>query len=123
MNDAQTKLLYQLLGKRLRDARKGVGLSQENVADDLGIKRASVANFESGRQRLPVHTIYGFAQVVRLPIARLFPSVAELEVDDVPAGLKIVTVEGRQYAVRLDQAVLVNALTEASDDIQKTGSG
>lgn len=37
--------------------RKLNKMSQQDVADKIGLKRASVANFESGRQKLPIEKL------------------------------------------------------------------
>jgi transcriptional regulator with XRE-family HTH domain len=43
---------HRRIGARLREAREYVGLSQDKVADFLGIPRASVSALESGKRRV-----------------------------------------------------------------------
>jgi transcriptional regulator with XRE-family HTH domain len=40
------------LGQRLKEAREYLGLSQEFVADQLGVPRASVSAMETGRRKV-----------------------------------------------------------------------
>ena len=40
------------LGKRLQEAREYLGLSQEAVAEQLGIPRASVSALETGKRKV-----------------------------------------------------------------------
>jgi transcriptional regulator with XRE-family HTH domain len=40
------------LGRRLRDAREKYGLSQQQVADALGLPRTAVTNIETGSRSL-----------------------------------------------------------------------
>ncbi len=41
------------LGKRIRDARINKGMSQAEVAREMGLKQASISQFENG-QRVPM---------------------------------------------------------------------
>lgn len=45
---------HKEMGRRLRQARERVGLSQEEVAEKLGVDRVTVTQWESGRRR-PSH--------------------------------------------------------------------
>jgi len=38
------------IGRRIRDARVGAGLTQDELAGAVGLTRASIANVEAGRQ-------------------------------------------------------------------------
>ena len=44
------------IGRRLKELRKTLGLTQQEIADKLGIKRNSFANYEIGRNT-PLDTI------------------------------------------------------------------
>lgn len=46
--------------------RKLKGISQADVAEQIGLKRASVANFESGRQKLPIEKLTLLAKCLGL---------------------------------------------------------
>lgn len=59
----------------LRRRRKVFGLTQQQVAERLGLSRPSVANFEQGNQDMPLSKVeaYAVAVGVRLvPIPREF---------------------------------------------------
>jgi transcriptional regulator with XRE-family HTH domain len=43
---------HEILGQRLRDAREYLGLSQEFVAEQLGVPRASVSAMETGKRKV-----------------------------------------------------------------------
>ena len=73
---------YVGIGKRLRAARKRLGLSQFEVADAKGCSRAQVDNIEVARQRAPLHRIEDFAKAVGL----------RMLVQLVPTGTKAVSV-------------------------------
>lgn len=59
------------LGQRLRAAREYLGLSQELVAERLGIPRASVSAFESGKRRVTGLELKQLAQMYRTPVAQI----------------------------------------------------
>ena len=73
---------YAGLGKRLRAARKRLGLSQFEIADAMGCSRAQVDNIEVARQRAPLHRIEDFAKAVGLRVL----------IQMVPGDVKVVSV-------------------------------
>jgi len=48
-------LTYELIGKRLKAARKTMGLKQEQVANFLGVPREYISYYENGTR--PIDTI------------------------------------------------------------------
>jgi transcriptional regulator with XRE-family HTH domain len=116
VDDAQRTWLYETVGTRLREARRKAELSQQKVAMRLGVGRASIANFESGNQRLPLDTIYRFAQIVKMPVAKLFPSLDEFE----SQGTSSVMIGGQAHAVRPHLVSFARTMKELlDDDLQK----
>ena len=71
MDPAAIHDLYRLLGEKLRTARLAAHLSQAEIAAHLQVCRASVVNFEAGKQHFPFHTLYAYALAVGLPARRL----------------------------------------------------
>lgn len=69
---------YVQFGLRVKNARVSADLSQAELATKLGIARSSVANIESGRQRLPLHQLPLIARVLALSIDEL---VSDFDVD------------------------------------------
>jgi transcriptional regulator with XRE-family HTH domain len=70
--------LYAVIGERLAKQRDRKGLSQEDLADQIGLSRASITQAESGQQRLPLQALYLIAAVLGVAIADLLPTVDEL---------------------------------------------
>lgn len=58
--------LYENLGQQIRSAREVRGLSQQEVANVIGLMRSSVANIEGGRQRITVHSMIAVCQALDL---------------------------------------------------------
>lgn len=57
------------LGRRLRDAREYLGLSQELVAEKLAIPRASVSAIEAGRRKVGSLELKRLAALYRRPVS------------------------------------------------------
>lgn len=75
--DTSVRAFYEQVGVLLKSARQSAGLTQEQLADGLGLTRASVANLEAGRQRVPVHTLLAAADVVGVELTTLLPSMRQ----------------------------------------------
>lgn len=76
--EAAIDRFYAELGQRVRRARLGTGLTQDDLARALLLARSSVANLEAGRQRVPAHTLLLAAHALHVGLTDLFP---DLEVD------------------------------------------
>jgi transcriptional regulator with XRE-family HTH domain len=57
------------IGQRLREARTYLGLSQEFVAEHLGVPRASVSAMESGKRKVTGLEIKRLAALYKQPVA------------------------------------------------------
>lgn len=78
----------QRLGQRLRDARKYLGLKQEDVATYLKIPRTALGDIESGQRRLEAIELTRLAKLYKQPTtyftgedvagAEMSPGVAHL---------------------------------------------
>ena len=65
--------LYRDFGEHFREARKAAGLTQEHVAERVGLTRTSVTNIERGRQHISLHQLYLLAAAVGRQPAELLP--------------------------------------------------
>jgi DNA-binding XRE family transcriptional regulator len=61
------------VGLRLLMMRKRRGTTQAALAEKIGLPRASYANIEAGRQRVPVDIVWRAAVVLGVPISSLVP--------------------------------------------------
>ena len=69
--------IYKRLGPLIREHRQQLGLTQEQLSSQLGISRASLANMETGRQRLLLHQLYGLADKLDIKVEALLPELEE----------------------------------------------
>lgn len=62
---------YVDLGARISELRRKKKLSQAELADLVSLSRASIANIESGRQQVLVHTLVAIAESLNVSISEL----------------------------------------------------
>jgi transcriptional regulator with XRE-family HTH domain len=55
------KQLYQQLGRRVAERRKAMGLTQTQLAEQLGLSQQTLAHYEVGRLRIAVSTLVKLA--------------------------------------------------------------
>lgn len=58
------KLFWRRLGDKVFECRKRHLLNQRDLAEKLGVSRASIANIESGRQRMTAYRQYQIEQLL-----------------------------------------------------------
>ncbi len=74
--------VYRVIGSIIRGHRRRLEWPQQLLAARLGISRATLANIETGRQRVLVHQLYAFAEALKLNPSDLLPPLG----DDQPAA-------------------------------------
>ena len=67
---------YRAFGSKLRQARKAAGLTQQVLAERVGLSRPSITNIELGNQQIPLHMIESFASVLGMKPCELLPEGA-----------------------------------------------
>jgi transcriptional regulator with XRE-family HTH domain len=60
---ADDKAFFKALGSRIAALRKEAELSQQAVADELGIAQQTLAHYEVGTARMPVSIVPAFAKL------------------------------------------------------------
>lgn len=72
-SEAAIEHVYEELGERIKAARVGLGLTQTEVSQRVGLTRSSIANIEAGRQRAMIHTLMHIANALEASLAELLP--------------------------------------------------
>ena len=62
------------IGERIKKRRVELGLSQEKLADALGVTYQHVQRYENGTNRLNVENIQLIADILSLPVSHFFAS-------------------------------------------------
>lgn len=68
---ADDKQFFKTLGTRIARLRKEQGLSQQALADELGIAQQTLAHYEVGRARMPVSLLPVLAQFFGIGVDEL----------------------------------------------------
>jgi transcriptional regulator with XRE-family HTH domain len=93
--------VYQELGRRARSARRAGGLTQQQVADRIGLSRTSVTNIELGNQQILLHTFFRLAAALGIePVALLPDPDARPEVE-MPAEVAQLSQEAQEWIRRV----------------------
>jgi DNA-binding XRE family transcriptional regulator len=72
--------LYVLIGSRVKEIREAQKprMSQDDLAQILGLKRTSVTNIEKGNQKPTLDTLYRLCEHFGLDLSEVTPPVAEV---------------------------------------------
>jgi transcriptional regulator with XRE-family HTH domain len=70
--------LFEIIGLKIKNFRENKKISQTELGDTVGLTRSSVANIESGRQKVQIDTLYNIAQTLEVEIQDLLPKLVEL---------------------------------------------
>ena len=68
--------LYSQFGQLVRRHRERLGLNQAEIGKAIGLTRASIANIETGRQRIPLHHLYSLALALKVDAHALLPTAS-----------------------------------------------
>jgi transcriptional regulator with XRE-family HTH domain len=96
---------YVSMGARLRQAREYLGLSQEAVAEALGIPRASVSAIESGRRKVSSLELRDLARLYKRPLEWFYgrdtePIAEDETVSALFRATKTLTQEDKEQVLR-----------------------
>ncbi len=65
------------VGRRVRQRRKALGVTQERLAEDLGLTFQQVQKYERGANRVSASKLYEIARSLRTSIAYFFEGLAD----------------------------------------------
>ncbi|MBU2015926.1 MAG: helix-turn-helix domain-containing protein [Alphaproteobacteria bacterium] len=102
--------IYRAFGLAVAKRRADIEKTQERVAKEVGLSRASLANIERGKQRVFLHQILALADALELTSAHeIVPARAVSSSSGAKAD---VTMSGAKKLSR-DQKMLVNNIVNA----------
>jgi transcriptional regulator with XRE-family HTH domain len=61
----------RVIGERIREARRRAHLTQEAVANRIGIDRPSIVEIEQGQRNMTIDTLLRIADAIGVPLADL----------------------------------------------------
>jgi transcriptional regulator with XRE-family HTH domain len=102
--NALDQSIYSAIGSRIRSARTALGMSQDSLAEKVGLTRTSITNLENGRQQVPLHTLYALADSLGKTVHELIPdsgpaaTTAGIEAADVDRWTTLLRTESAKPA-------------------------
>ena len=60
---------YELIGKRIKKARKDKGITQERFAEELGVSVSFISQVETGEKRFNLERITEVSKILERPIS------------------------------------------------------
>lgn len=73
-----TEQFYREVGSSIRQVRRSKGMTQESLAESVGLKRTSLINIEKGRQRILLHTFVELTSKLQVPPSHLLPHCSKV---------------------------------------------
>lgn len=80
-------MIYPALGNLVRLHRDSQKMSQASLGKRIGLSRASIANIENGRQRIPLHQLYRLAEALGVNAHTLLPNIDNIPSPTVERGI------------------------------------
>jgi transcriptional regulator with XRE-family HTH domain len=109
--------LYKQFGRRLRDLREEAGLTQDQIAERVKLKRTSITNIERGRQHIALHQLFLLAAAVGKSPTELLPdsesALQELLPNETVAALRASAQDEQDLAFAM--RVVSKGQTESED--------
>ena len=80
------------VGKRIRHRRWMVGMTQQQLAEQVGIKFQQIQKYETGTNRVSASRLWDIAETLSVPVSFFFegldePYAATSETSDVPGDI------------------------------------
>ncbi|MDQ6477812.1 helix-turn-helix domain-containing protein [Dyadobacter sp. LHD-138] len=76
------KLLNAYIAQQIRDKRKELGVTQDDIANALGLHRVSVVNMEMERQQIKAAHLFALAGIFQCQISDFFPDTEKMEISE-----------------------------------------
>jgi len=71
------RVSLEYIGQRLREIRKARGLSQQDVAERMGIPQSNLSRIENGKQRLNLSVLAAVLSIYRMEMDDFFATEGE----------------------------------------------
>ena len=78
MSTYEARIFRATIGRRLREHRLRAGLTQDDIAWQVGVSQGSISHYEKGRIEIPLGVLLAFCRLVHVPLAEIVPGVNDL---------------------------------------------
>ena len=93
-DSSEQTLFYQQLGANIRKFREKKKISQEALANLIGLTRTSLTNIEKGRQHPPLHKLCEIIEHLQIDISDVLPLPATIKEPSDISALALSQVRG-----------------------------
>jgi len=104
------KKLFQQIGARIRERRDEVGLTQSELAQQLGLERTSITNIELGNQKTSVQVLYRICLSLKISIENLLPPLQDVTGGPRETGVEVTVGKRTEPQVPAKTAALIKRL-------------
>lgn len=80
-------IIYIFIGRKIKDFREKAGFTQESLSKAIAVSRASLANYESGKQSIYISDLYKIADTLNIEIKKFLPTLEEIKSKSLPEKL------------------------------------
>lgn len=80
-------IIYVFIGNNIKYFRDKAGLTQETLSKAIGVSRASLANYESGKQAIYISDLYKIADTLNIDIKEILPTLKEIQSKSFPGKI------------------------------------
>ncbi|MEM9577459.1 MAG: helix-turn-helix transcriptional regulator [Pseudomonadota bacterium] len=77
------------VGKRIRQRRWLVGMTQQKLAESVGIKFQQIQKYETGANRVSASRLWDIADVLNVEVSFFFEGLKEDATEEMPAQSKV----------------------------------
>lgn len=96
----------ELLGRRIREARERIKLSQEDLAIAVSKDQHAISQYENGKRKLAVTDLPAFARALKVPVSYFFEgfdTASSEGLDDAIIDIfrRLPTLEAKEAAIQL----------------------
>ena len=117
------ELNYKKIGERLRKLRKYMGLTQEQVADILGLGRDAILRIEKGDRKIDLQELIDFSKLYSISMDELTAEEHTINSDDIAfaRGFKELSEKDNREIISLidDKNLLKSQNKDDYDDIRR----
>ena len=65
--------IYEFIGSKIKEHRKKLGVSQDQVSKEMGFSRENISRHENGRVSITVDKLYKIAEILKINAKELLP--------------------------------------------------
>jgi transcriptional regulator with XRE-family HTH domain len=76
-------MVYRSIGIKIQEARRELGLTQQELASRLNCTQAALSNYELGKRRLYFASLEQIANVLGKPLSYFLESLTSSDEDDI----------------------------------------